>query len=340
MNDQVKSLQVMPPRLFPTLLKGFNTVANRVTLLLIPVLVDLFLWLGPKLRVNDLLSSYLQNFSTTMLRYTPEELLESMRAATTTYTGFLEQFNLFSLVRTIPIGIPSLLARMSSLESPLGKSILMEVPSFGIAAVIMIGLLLIGFFLGAVYFNSLARYSLDEPEKLNWKKLIAQVWQTILFFLILVVLLILIAIPISILLSLVSLFSAALAQFLIFGLFFILIWLVLPLVFSPHGIFAIDQKAFPSMLISMRMIRFFLPGTSLFVLTSVLISEGLNMLWTIPEPGSWLLALGIGGHAFTVTGLLCASFFYYREGLKWMQYNIQRLQELKQQQETGGSSVE
>ena len=340
MNDQTKSLNALPPRLIPTLLKGFNTVANQVALLLIPVLVDVFLWLGPKLRINDLLSPYLANFSNTLLQFTPEEMLESMRAATATYTGFLEQFNLFSLVRTIPIGIPSLLARMSSLDSPMGTTTLLEVPSFYIAAVITAGLLLIGIFLGAIYFNALARYSLEEPEKLNWKKLISQVWQTILFFLILVVLLILIAIPISILLSLVSLFSATLAQFLIFGLFFLLIWLVLPLVFSPHGIFAIDQKAFSSMLISMRMIRFFLPGTSLFVLTCILISEGLNMLWTIPSAGSWLLALGIGGHAFTVTGLLCASFIYYREGLKWMQYNIQRLQELKQQQETGGSSVE
>jgi len=91
---------------------------------------------------------------------------------------------------------------------------------------------------------------------------------------------------------------------------------------------------------SIRMVRFFLPGTSMFIIFCILISEGFNMLWVLPGSDSWLLALGIGGHAFVVTGLLSASFLYYRQGLKWMQFNIQRIQELKEKQESGGTSIE
>jgi len=123
-------------------------------------------------------------------------------------------------------------------------------------------------------------------------------------------------------------------------LLFLVMWMALPLFFSPHGIFSLEQKAVPSILMSIRMVRFFLPGTSMFIIFCILISEGFNMLWVLPGSDSWLLALGIGGHAFVVTGLLSASFLYYRQGLKWMQFNIQRIQELKEKQESGGTSIE
>ena len=43
-----------PPRLIPSLGAGFNAIANNVTLIILPILVDLILWLGPRLRVRDL----------------------------------------------------------------------------------------------------------------------------------------------------------------------------------------------------------------------------------------------------------------------------------------------
>jgi len=87
-------------------------------------------------------------------------------------------------------------------------------------------------------------------------------------------------------------------------------------------------------------VRFFLPGTSFFILVCILINEGLNMVWTIPGTASWLLLIGIGGHAFIVTALLAASFLYYRDGIKWMQYNVQKMTETLKKQESGGTQDE
>jgi hypothetical protein len=64
---------------------------------------------------------------------------------------------------------------------------------------------------------------------------------------------------------------------------------------------------------SLQMTRFSLPNSSLFVLTVLFISIGLNYLWRIPEPDSWMLLVGIFGHAFITTALLAASFIYYRD---------------------------
>jgi hypothetical protein len=56
--------------------------------------------------------------------------------------------------------------------------------------------------------------------------------------------------------------------------------------------------------------RLTLPSTSLFILAFVLLSEGLDVLWNVPDNTSWFLLLGIiarfcdiqsgGGRLFTI----------------------------------------
>lgn len=340
MNTNEPILTAAPPRLVPTIVKGFNTIAAQVHLILLPLLIDLFLWLGPKLRVSQLLTPIWKMVNANMLKLSPPEMLETIKTATALYTQMLEQANLFSIIRTIPIGVPSLIVRLGEVISPLQLSWEYQVPSFRVGVAIIGGLLMVGFFLGTLYFNNISRFSQAEPESFDWNKFISQYAQILIFFLILVALLIAVSIPMMILISVLSLISSGLAQFLMILVFFIALWLALPLVFSPHGIFALDQKVVPSMLLSLRMVRFFLPGTSFFILFSILLSEGLNMVWTLPGTDSWLLVLGIAGHSFVVTALLAASFLYYRDGIKWMQYNIQKMTDSTKKQDDGGNAVE
>jgi hypothetical protein len=37
-----------------------------------------------------------------------------------------------------------------------------------------------------------------------------------------------------------------------------------------------------------------------------------------PEETSWLSLVGVAGHAFVTTGLLAASFIYYRDADRWV----------------------
>jgi len=45
----------------------------------------------------------------------------------------------------------------------------------------------------------------------------------------------------------------------------------------------------------------------------------LSYLWQVPASDSWLMLVGIAGHAFISTALLSASFVYYRDMNKWLQ---------------------
>jgi hypothetical protein len=64
------------------------------------------------------------------------------------------------------------------------------------------------------------------------------------------------------------------------------------------------------------------------VLSVFVLTQGLDILWRIPPSNSWLTLLGIAGHAFVTTGLLSASFVYYRDADRWARNLHQRVQSL------------
>jgi hypothetical protein len=73
------------------------------------------------------------------------------------------------------------------------------------------------------------------------------------------------------------------------------------------------------------MARFTLPSASIFVLAVFLVSQGLNILWAVPPDNSWMLLVGVIGHAFVTTALLAASFIYYRDMNTWLEIVLERM---------------
>jgi hypothetical protein len=102
----------------------------------------------------------------------------------------------------------------------------------------------------------------------------------------------------------------------IFGLF--VVWVLLPLVFTPHGIFLGEMTTPRSIVSSIKFVRASMGGTGIFFILIILIGYGLDMLWSTPGTGSWMMLVGILGHGFISSGLLAASFVYYRDGLAWL----------------------
>lgn len=341
MKNSSFTLSGTPPKLFPTLIKGFNTIANHWYLILFPIIMDVLLWLGPKIKVKTLLTPFINLMTENVLKLSPPELQTTAQTYQAIWNQLIDQFNLTTMVRTFPIGVPSIIARQSPLTSPLGQGVSYEIPSINWIFIALGLLLLVGFLLGSVYFFLISQVTATEKSHLSLKEVFSAYLQSLVMFCLMIILLILISAPLLMLLSILSLINLGIGQFFMMMAAFLLLWLLMPLVFSPHGIFVLKQKALPSMLISVRLVRLFLPGTGLFIMTTILLSEGLNMLWTLPDPNSWMTLLGIGGHGFILTGVLAASFIYYREGLKWMQDNLQKMAEAtKMQQENGGTTLE
>jgi len=313
-----------PPRLIPSLVTGFNIVANNIHLILLPVLFDIILWLGPHIGLKKTFLPGINEFTTTMSKLAPVEMQSMLDASRQLWEQVLSQFNLVSVMRTFPVGLPSLIARILPIQTPFGDAQIFELNSILSSLGTWLCLLLLGGFLGCIYYDQVARHTGSSITAFNLRQVMRQFAQTIFLSLALLFVLSVFFIPAFVAVSLFSAINPSIGQFLVLGIGLFVVWLFVPLVFSPHGIFTSPQNAISAIFSSIRLVRFFLPGTGFFLLTSVLVNEGLNKLWTIPPASSWMLLLGIGGHAFIFTALFASSFIYYRGGLRWMHFNMEQ----------------
>jgi hypothetical protein len=315
-----------PPRLFNSIKAGFNTVANHIQLILIPVALDLFIWLGPHLRVKDVFQSVLNDWLRSVTALGSAEMDQLMQSNRQVFQSILEKFNLFDFLRSFPIGVPSLLSWTGTMTNPLGQVAIREVPTLGSAFVTWVLIVLAGIALGSVYFNTVAYYSADRrmPVPIARRAMWGFV-QSVSLTLILVIGLLTLGIPAILILSIFVMINAGVAQFVVLVMGFFFLWMLIPLVFSPHGIFAYGLNAIASLLTSARLVRRYLPATGLFFLILIVLNEVLDIVWSSAPSSSWMTLIGIGGHAFITTSLLAASFIYYQGGMRWMQENLQKM---------------
>ena len=213
--------------------------------------------------------------------------------------------------------------------SPFGTPASFEIQSLGQVLLIWSLLYIIGMVVGAVYFSLVSQVALNG--KVSWQRLVQGLPQTIyqVFLLALVFLMMffLLGLPFSCLISLTIMSGIGLEQISVFIALIaggLLIWLLVPLVFSPHGIFVYQYKVWQAVKSSIRISKMTMPTTSIFILVVVVINEGMSLLWSIPEEISWLSLIGILGHAFVTTGLLASSFVYFRDADKWVKDLIER----------------
>lgn len=312
-----------PPGLITSLQAGFDVIARHVYLILVPVAFDLFLWLGPHLHTEEFMRPALR----TLLALTAQSGANSsdLAALQQGLQDFTHSFNMFALLRTLPIGIPSLNFGRSLMETPFRAPVLIEISSPAAFLLLWVGLTLTGWVVGSLFYHWIAEVTAPAWRRASFSRTANSLVQGVLLCVLWMLILFTLSIPVSLFLFVLAVISVGLAQVaLLLGLFAVM-W-VLPLIFfSGHGIFAYQQNLFQSIGTSFRMTRFTLPSSALFILAALLISEGLRFLWRVPPANSWLTLVGIAGHGFVTTALLAASFIYYRNVNSWLQIILERL---------------
>lgn len=322
--DKIETLPP-PPGVVGSLKAGFDAIASNLTVVLIPLVLDLLLWLGPRLRVDRLFQPIFDE----MTRYArfsgiPTADLKTLQDNSSLLLEQLQQFNLLGTLRTFPIGVFSLMSGTMPGETPWGAPFSIQVDSVFTLLGWIVLLTLIGWMCGGLFFRWVSLVVIDPSQSVN-NRFGQSILQTMLLSVMYFFLAIMLGTPVLIVLALVIAASPLLAQGLLLILGLLSMWLIVPLFFSPHGIFMRQQNAFSSIYTSLRMARFTLPTSSLFVLSVLLIAFGLNYVWNIPSPDSWMTLVGIAGHAFITTSLLAASFIYYRDMQVWLQTVFEKL---------------
>ncbi len=311
-------IKIEKPKIIQALFSGFETIANNIHLILLPILLDLFLWFGPNWRVDAFFKPLIDGLSQLQSLEGPE------------YAGMLETYqniwqeavsrlNLAVSLRTLPVGLPSLMASKPAFLNPVGRPLVFNLESktevFGFWMIFI----LIGFLLGSIYYQKISDSVHKSPTEKPTLSFIQTFIQVLLMPVILLIILLILSIPVMFLITLISLISPGMGQFMSVIASVIVLWILMPLIFTPHGIFLFKQNLIAAMMTSISVVRVSLTQTAFFLLTSLVLVKGLDYLWQRPPVDHWLLMVGVLGHAFIVSGVIASSFHYYLDAAKFTQ---------------------
>jgi len=285
------------PGVIDTLSLGFSAITKQLWVLAIPVALDLYLWLGPRLSPLPLIQRASLYLPSAGLGIQFQELLEG--------------FNLFSLLASAILGVPSLMAG-ATIVSPLGQMVIEIDGGLRFMGWVML-LLPLGLLLGCLYLGLIAQKVRERP----YHSLLHRIWgywlRVILLLLIFIGGAILLGLPLAMGLTLVSLLSESLTPILSTLLLALLIWIWFYLFFAIDAIIISDAGPLSAVWNSINVVRRNLwSSLGLIVLINV-ISMGLSFVWRALGANPWGAALGIVGNAYVGSGLAAASLIFYRD---------------------------
>jgi hypothetical protein len=330
-----------------SLAAGFEMISQHLSLITLPVLLDLLLWLGPRISIAPLVE---QLAAFLLSRPAPDPATVRQVAQVAQLMGqFGERSNLLALLSTLPLlTVPSLLAQHApGAVSPLGEPRVLSTTSVLAVMAWAIVLVPIGLVLGFLYLNSLARWvhamrssdrpgpalsadprsaaegpalSADPRSEVDGARRAVGVSSSVGKFI------------------RVLLFAAGL---LVAGMMLVPLWMLLVgtimATVPPLGMLAWSLSIGLGSYIALHLL-FVVPGVLVgghgllraiwesillihtqfssvvgLVLLVVVISQGLGFVWSLPPGDSWSLLIGILGNGCIATGLTAALFVFYQE---------------------------
>lgn len=326
--------------------RGFRKVNQHWWLLLIPVLLDVFLWVGPQASVEQLVDRALRSLEVDLAEVetvdgTEEEWWAGIRDLS---RQVIPRYNSFSALRVGSLGVPSLTVRggarlgapssyeimwvtlalmidmpellVSVRDASFVASPVWQVPNEVVWFLASLGLTGVGILIGSFYVTAVSG-ALDESASPGlggaWSRALRFASRYGAFWLLRIGLLVAMGLPALMLTMLLAALSPGLASLfstVVLGLVtwvsFYCIFLVAALAMGEVSIWRAIWSSFNVVL------RNFWPTLGLFALIN-LIGGGLAILWQQLSRGSWLTLVGIVGNAYVGTGLVAASLLFYRD---------------------------
>jgi len=294
--------------LIATLSTGFDLTTHHIWIVLLPLVLDVFYWIGPRLSIEKLIEE-----SAAVLKEQPAfvDLADQM-------LQIGSQFNLFTSLSLPIIGIPALMGGIVPEQTPLDPAIVQIEDSFS-WLVLFLGLSLIGLVLTTIYFILISyvvqEQKIDAPSNpaIYSKRLVVSYIRLIGLGIVFVICLLVVWIPLISVAFLAGLVSNILfSLFLMLGLVFSILIVTYLSLSIPAIVFA-NRTVIKAIRESISLVHNNLSSIIGLLLTVVLIGTVTNLLWHLADNGSWITLVSLAGNAFISTALVMAIFIYYRD---------------------------
>ncbi|RME61364.1 MAG: hypothetical protein D6790_07935 [Caldilineae bacterium] len=309
---------------------GYRLITRHIELLLVPLLLDIFLWFAPRLSIAPLLRQFAEMYNGLLAGSgnLPPDMSQLSQQMDDMLALLGETSNLFQLlVNGALYHVPSLLATLPALQGGQGT---VEIGSLGAAVTAFLALGLAGLLVGVVYMNLLARaLPLGEGEKgrnSSFVSLVLRHWmRSILFLVGLVGLLLAIYIPATVGVSLLMLINTALGIFAMFLLSGLIVLVLFNLYFVTAGIVLDDLAVRPAVVRSVILVRYnFFPTLGLILITTLIATGMALLLQRVAAFGSAGVLIAAALNAFIGTGLAMAILVFYRTRLLVLAERLQQ----------------
>jgi hypothetical protein len=292
-----------------TLSSGYGVVNRHIWVVLIPILLDLFLLLGPQVSAARLVS---QTLSRASANAAAGRLLDPTQQRD--FVEWVEGKNLLSALASSVVHVPSLMAEVG-IRDPLNST---PAESWGMVGTILLGGALGGLVLGSLYYAVLAQQVRDGalslgrlPGSALWACL-----RMLGYLLLLSGVALLFGLPLGFLMYGASVMSAVIFNLVLTAVTIGAVWVWIYLFFVPGAIFVSGVGPLRAIKNSVAVVRGNFGSAVSIVLLVTLILAGMGRVWDVLsyrviQP--WGLGLGILGNAYIASGLIAASMCYYRE---------------------------
>lgn len=298
-----------------TLSAGFSRVTKKPWLIIVPVLLDLLIALGPRLSIEGLTRSLLPLIPDGAALGAPyEETLPAFRAWV---TELGQGSNVLTMLSMRALGLPSVTAALGT--EALARASIVEVQSWARVVLFSVALFVAGLFAGAITLSFAAQEAReDEPDVGYVLRVAGRAWLRLTrLALMLIGAITVLATGLTILITLVGWLSPALATLVLnlfaFGILGVSVYAGLVLFFMPQAIVLDDiglvQSFWNSLNIAYRNV---IPTVMLVVLTNI-IRTGFMYVWQALSVNTAGTLVSILGNAYIGLGLVMASLLFYRD---------------------------
>lgn len=303
------ALPAKPIGIVASVAAGMDAVIQAWWIPLFPLGIDLFLWFGPRLSVLPVIERTVATLTGVVGANPAADLmLEAAR-----------ELNYFALMAIAPLGVPSLMTFKVPQATPWNTPAVVAVSSTAAWIALFIGLSLFGLLIGGVYLALMAQQVRDGRAQLGrLARVLPRYWLSMvgLVFALLIGV-VLVGTPFLVVVGLISSFGSWLAMLVIWIGLMLFLWLIFHLFFAIHGLLLNEEPLRQAVWNSIRLTAFNSFPTMGLLAVTLGVGAGLNYLWSLPPEDSWMLLVGVIGHAVVTSGLLASTFVYYQDRYRY-----------------------